>query len=124
MSALSLASCRRMEFGLAAFWEAIARPSDVRGPVDLSHGCQRRMASACLARRSGDQHEECEASLPIDAPISSIVKSRLRLRQHGHKLHPDLLLGLSYLPCLVAQNRPLGRPIGPSIDRRAQSYLP
>ena len=46
-----------------------AFPSFVRGPVDLLQGCQRRIASACFARRSGVQDEE----VPI--PVS-IVRFR------------------------------------------------
>jgi len=38
---------------LSALREEIALPTSERGPVAFSHGCQRLIASACFARRSG-----------------------------------------------------------------------
>lgn len=40
---------------LSALRDDTARPSAVFGPVDFAHGCQRRIASDCRARRSGVQ---------------------------------------------------------------------
>lgn len=37
-----------------ALWLARTFPEEVLGPVDRDHGCHRRIASACLARRSAD----------------------------------------------------------------------
>ena len=38
---------------LSAFRDEIALPASELGPVACSHGCQRLIASACFARRSG-----------------------------------------------------------------------
>ena len=37
---------------LVAFPEDVAFPASLRGPLDRSHGFQRRIACACRARRS------------------------------------------------------------------------
>lgn len=54
-SAIIASNSARKGFDFTALRAEVALPANVRGPVDLVHGCQPRIAAACRARRSSLQ---------------------------------------------------------------------